>query len=84
MIHRRRGVAGGAELLAHDGIRRTGAGQVLADHLLHRTVGLGDRGEIGLGVDHEVGRAKSRQRDAVGGIGELEGEREISVDAGGM
>ena len=79
-----RRVAGRAELLADNGVRRAGAGEVLAHHLLHRAVGFGDRGEIGLGVDHEVGRAKSPERDAVGGVGELEGEREIGVDAGGM
>ena len=77
-------VAGRAELLADDGVARASAGEALAHHLLHRAVGLGDRREIGLGVDHEVGGAKARQRDVVGGVGELEGEREIGVDAGGM
>ncbi len=49
--------------------------------LLDGVVGLGDRREIGLGVDDEVRRAESCQRDLVGGVGELEGQREIGVDA---
>ena len=50
----------------------------------HRAVGFGDGSEIRFGVDDEVDRAKARQRDPVSGVGELEGEREIGVDAGGM
>jgi hypothetical protein len=61
-----------------------GAGKDITHHLLDRAVGLRDRREIGLGVDDEVGRAESRQRDAVGSIGELESQREIGVDARGM
>ena len=65
------------------GPRRPGraACQPVADQLLGRVVGLGDRGEVGLGLDLQVVRAEAAQRDLVGVGGELEGEGEIGVDA---
>ena len=73
-----------AVLLADDGVAGTVACETLPHHLLDRAVRLGDGREIRFGVDHEVDGAKARHRDLVGGVGELEGEREIGVDAGGM
>ena len=53
----------------------------VADQLLGRVVGLGDRGEVGLGLHLEVVRAEAAERDLVGEGRELEGEGEIGVDA---
>jgi hypothetical protein len=47
-------------------------------------IGLRDRREIGFGVDDEIRRTEACERDAVGGVAELEGQREIGVDARGM
>jgi hypothetical protein len=43
-------------------------------------VGIGDRGQVGLLVDAQVGRAEARQRDRVGEVGELVREGEVGVD----
>src|SRR5262249_16525687 len=45
-----------------------------------RAVGFGHRREVGLGLHEEVVRTKARHRGLVGGIRELEGEREIGLD----
>ena len=79
-----RGGSGDPELLAQHRVARARPGDHRTQLLLHGAVGLRDRREVGLGVDDEVGGTKARQGDAVGDVGELEGEREIGVDAGGM
>ena len=53
-----------------------------ADRLLHGAVGVADRGQVGLGLDHEVGRAEAVHGDRVGGVGEAQREREV-VGVGG-
>ena len=78
------GGSGDPELLAQHRVARARPAEHRTQLLLHGPVGLRDRREIGLGVDDEVSGAKARLRDAVGDVGELEGEREIGVDAGGM
>ncbi len=83
-IQRRRRRTRAAVLLAHDRVARVQACESFAHHLLDRAVRLGDEREVGFGVDHEVGRAEARHRDAVGRVGEFECEREIGVDAPGM
>ena len=61
MIHRRRRVAVGAELLAQERIARSRPRQLVPDQLLGRVVRLRDRREVGLGVDLQVMRAKPAQ-----------------------
>ena len=51
----------------------------LAEQALDRAVGVGDRRQVRLRVDDEVGGAETGKRDRVGEIGELEGEGEIAV-----
>ena len=55
---------------------------MLAQRLLDGAVGLGDRGQVGLGLDHEILGAEAGQRDRVGDIGQLEREREVVGGAG--
>jgi hypothetical protein len=43
-------------------------------------VGVGDRRQVGLLVDAQVGRAEARQRDRVGEVGELVREGEVGID----
>ena len=48
-----------------------------ADRLLGRPVGLGHRRQVGFRLDPQVERPKARQRDRVGGVGELVREAEV-------
>ena len=67
-----------AELFAGDRV----VGTVLAEHVanrrLDRSVGIGDRRQVGLGLDREIGRAEALRRDRVGGVGEPLGQVEIA------
>jgi hypothetical protein len=51
---------------------------------LDRPIGFRHRRSVRLGVDPQVGRAEARQADRVGGIGEVEREREVGVDWGNL
>ena len=63
-------VAGRAELLTHDRIAGTGPAQGDAEHLLDRAVGVGDRREVGLGVDLQVLGLEAVQADGIGLVGQ--------------
>ncbi|SKX66792.1 Uncharacterised protein [Mycobacteroides abscessus subsp. abscessus] len=69
-----------AELFAEDLVVGEDGREAFADHLLAREVGVGDRGEVGFGVDLEVDRAEAPHRQRVGGL--CEREREIEVGGG--
>ena len=60
------------ELFAEHDVVRPPLGQRLAEHGLHRAVGIGHRGEVGFGVDAEVERAEPVQRQRVGLVGQLQ------------
>ena len=49
---------------------------------LNRAISLGHRRKVGLGVDLEIVSPESLHRDAVGDVGELEGEREVVCHQG--
>ena len=44
---------------------------------LDRPVGVADRGEVGLGLDHEVASVEPVHRDGVGRVGDAQREREV-------
>ncbi len=68
---------GSAELLAEDGVGGTLAREARTDERLDGAVGVADRGEVGLGVDDEVGGAEASGGDGVGGVRELECQRQV-------
>ena len=68
-----------ALLLAEHRLARPLAPDPLAQRLLDRAVGLGHGGQVGLGLDVQVGGPEARERDRVGDVGELQGEREIRL-----
>ena len=71
----RRSVSGAVEravLLADDRVRRPGGGEPVPEGELDRGVGLGDRGQVRFGGDHQIIRAIVGQRDLVGDVGQLE------------
>ena len=45
--------------------------------VLDRAVGVSDRGEVGLGLDHQVGGLEAGPGDRVGGVGELMRQRQV-------
>ena len=53
------------------------------DHLLDRPVGLGDRGEVGFGLHHQVGGPEAGHGDGVGRVGERVGQLEVGRGIGG-
>ena len=63
-------------------VARAVAREPVADHLLDRAVGLGDRREVGLGLDHQVAGSEPRHRERVGGVGERVREREVGREVG--
>ena len=52
-------------------------GQVLAHELLHGTVGVTDRREVRLGVDHQVTGEKALQSQGIGASGEIHRESQV-------
>jgi len=71
------GVAGGAGLLADDRVVRSFRAERASYRVLDRAVGVGDGGEVRLGLDEEVGGEESRGADRVGGVGERVRQREV-------
>jgi len=69
--------AGAAELLADDRVAGPGRGESLTQEALDGAVGLGDRGQVGLGFHGQVVGQEAAERDLVGQPGQLEGESEI-------
>ena len=63
------------ELFAENRVVGTMRRQRRAQQLLGRPVGIGDRGEVGLGVDAQIERAESVQCQRVGRVGHFQGER---------
>ena len=77
----RDGAAVVAFFLAEHALAGPVARDALAQHALDGAVGVGDRRQVGLRLDAQVGRAKARQRQRVGGVGELECVVEVGVHA---
>ncbi len=71
------GVADEPLFLAQNRVAGPGLRQPFADHRLHRGVGVGHRGGVGLGLDQQVHRLETGHRDGVGGIRESQGQGEI-------
>jgi hypothetical protein len=61
---------------------RTGVGEARPHQLLDGTVRFGDRREVGLGLDDEIGGTETTERDGVGGVGERVREREVGGEVG--
>ena len=72
----------GRELLADDGVARSGALELDADELLGLPVGVADEGEVGLGLDPQVLGAEACRGDPLDGVGEHVGEAQVVVIAG--
>jgi len=73
------GFASRATLLTENGVRGARRGEAAANHLFDGTVGVGDRGVVGFGVDAQIGGAETRDGDLVCQLGELQGQGEIVV-----
>ena len=71
-----------AVLLAEHRVLGTPGRQVLAHRLLDGAVGLRDRGQVGLGLDHEILGAEPGHRDRIGDAGQLQREVEVVGGAG--
>ncbi len=65
------------ELLAEHGVTWPTAAQHVAQRLLGGQVGVGDRGQVGLGVDPQVERAEPAHGDVVRGVGQHVRERQV-------
>src|SRR6185437_3868352 len=63
-------------------VLRPAGGEMLAQGLLDGAVGLGDGGQVGLGLHHEVRGAEAGHRDRIGGVGELQRESKVVGGAG--
>src|SRR5262249_3083214 len=74
-----RGAVFSGALLAEHHFSTTPPGDERAHRLLRRPVGLRDRGQVRLRLDAQVERAKARERDRVGGVGELVRETKVGV-----
>ena len=68
-----------AFLLAEHALAGPLARDPLTQHALGRAVGIGDRRQVRLRLDVQVGRTKTRQRQRVGGVGKLESVGEVGV-----
>src|SRR6266498_2651567 len=68
---------GDAELLAKDRVVGPLLADALAQQLLGGPVRLGDRGQVRLGLDHQIGGAEAFQGDGVGKVGELQRQPEV-------
>jgi len=64
-------------------VARALAPEAVAQHPLHRLVGLGDRRVVALGAHAERGRAEGLHRDLVRRIGQLESELKVAIHARG-
>ncbi len=73
--------AGDPELLAEHAVARALGRESLADRRLDRSVGLRDRGQVGLRLDVQVARAKTAERDGIGRVGERESESKVGAHA---
>ena len=78
-----RGAAGGvpAVLLPVDSVTGPGTAQVFTDHALGLTVGGGDRGQVGLGLDLEVLGVEVAGGEAVHLVGNGVGQEEVVAPA---
>src|SRR4030095_9068380 len=68
-----------AELLADDAVAGALDGHAGADGPHDRAVGLGHRAEVRLGLDDQVVGPEAGKTDAVGLVGQLQGESEFGV-----
>ena len=75
--------AGRAEFLADDAVLRALRAEALADHPLHRFIGLGDRRHVDLRAHGQRGRLIVTHRDDVGRVGHRQRELEVGIHAGG-
>ena len=74
-----RPAAGLPGLLAEHGVARPGPAQDVAQRVLGRPVGVGDRRQVGLGLDPQVERAEPLRRDVIGGVSEDVREPQVVI-----